>query len=170
MHNTHKIMRPHIETYDLVKLAREAQALPQAETPKPATSENSPQEKVLNPEDKPVLTLTPLEKIAVHTPTQEEYDTLMRVYECGGWKWIDGRLPTKQDKNYLSLSEKDACIPAGIDWHSGKAKLFNWGRIGSYLREGYKILSTREFYQQENVTDADINRVNEWFEKHGGKQ
>jgi len=36
---------------------------------------------------KPILELTSLKKTAVNSKTQEEYDTLMQVYECGGWKW-----------------------------------------------------------------------------------
>ena len=57
---------------------------------------------------KPVLHLTHLEKIAVHVPTQKEYWDLMRVYECGGWRWSGEDLPTKV--NEWGVNTRETCI------------------------------------------------------------
>ena len=43
------------------------------------------------------INLKPLEHTMVHTSTLKDYKTLMRVYELGGWKWIDGMSPTLPD-------------------------------------------------------------------------
>jgi len=35
------------------------------------------------------------EKIAVHTPTKESYDRLMKAYDKKGWRWCDWEKPTE---------------------------------------------------------------------------
>lgn len=45
-------------------------------------------------EKNPELNLTILKNTIVNVPTQERYDTLMQVYELGGWKWASKRAPT----------------------------------------------------------------------------
>jgi len=56
--------------------------------------------------------LEPLEEIAIHTPTQKEYDTLMKVFEAGGWKWFSGELPTDSLKLLWKEYRDKCCVEA----------------------------------------------------------
>ena len=82
-------------------------------------------------EGKPKLDLTPIEKTTVYTPTQEDYWDLMRVYECGGWKWSVGRsLPTQ--KSFWGDYKENTCIAAGVYYPSG---VYDEGKFGYFGRE-----------------------------------
>jgi len=58
------------------------------------------------------IDLEPLEEIAIHTPTQKEYDTLMKVFEAGGWKWFSGELPTDSLKLLWKEYRDKCCVEA----------------------------------------------------------
>ena len=53
------------------------------------------------------------EKFAVHTPTQADFDELMRLYEIAGWKWkLGGRASNetylwkeREEKTSVSLED-----------------------------------------------------------------
>ncbi len=103
-------------------------------------------------EEKPILKLTPLEKTAVHSQTQEECDELMRVYEIGGWKWADGGLPTKN-----SSWIEEICFDAKEN--------FTYSDKDFYLKSNYKVISTQEFYNIQKITPERIKEMNKYFEK-----
>lgn len=46
------------------------------------------------------INLKSLENTVVHTPTEAEYDELMKIYEDAGWKWVSLRLNNKLTKEY----------------------------------------------------------------------
>lgn len=105
-------------------------------------------------EGKPIIELTPLEKIAVNAPTQGEYNTLMQVYECGGWKWSMGTLPTFND--FWNKFETETCFRI--------ADAFSYWDKDWYLKEGFKIILPQEFYDRQEMTPEMIREVNEYFE------
>jgi len=108
-------------------------------------------------EGKPKITLKQLKKTAVNTPTQEECTTLMQVYECGEWKWADGKLPT-QGNQRINYGKK-TCI--------GVESRFGYSREGFYRETmRYKVISTKKFYKIQNITSENIDEINKWFEKH----
>lgn len=110
-----------------------------------------------DPEGKPKIILSPLEKTVVNTQTQEDYNTLIQVYECGGWDWgWQGDLPTQND--YWSRYEGKTCIRA-----EGGFKCAN---KRSYQREKYQIISTQEFYDKQKISQENINEINKWFEQN----
>lgn len=104
---------------------------------------------------KPKITLNPLEKTAVHTPTQKEYKTLIQVYECGGWIWGLKDLPTQH--NYWRKYKEKTCISA--------QHKFGFGTAGVGFKEE-DILSTQKFYDIQNITQEKIKEINKWFKKH----
>ena len=105
-------------------------------------------------EEKPKITLSELEKTVVHTPTLEEYDTLMQVYECGRWKWVGENLPTGH--NNWNVYKEETCIRV----KSG----FTYGYEGYCRKEGYDVILTQEFYDTQNITQENINEINSYFE------
>ena len=115
---------------------------------------------------KPKLALTPLEKTAVHTPTQEDYDILMRTYELGGWEWRGGESLT-QDNFWIDHKEK-TCIAAGVYYPSG---VYDEGKFGYdgrelYLGEGWNVISTQQFYETQKITPERLREINEWFDEN----
>ncbi len=111
---------------------------------------------------KPVLKLKPIEKTAVHTTTQKEYWDLMGVYECGGWKWSDGDLPTQNNHwNY----EEETCVEAGVNYSSRRGK-FGYSDRKFYIGENWKIISTQGFYDTQKITPGMLNEINVWFDEN----
>ena len=109
---------------------------------------------------KPTIKLTLLKKTVVHTPTQEKYDTLMQVYECGGWRWASEDLPTSL--NCWEARGGEMAIKVGTSDKDKKGFLI-YGMVGSYESEGFQIISTQEFYNKQNITDNMIKEINNYF-------
>jgi len=135
--------------------------LPKQEQRQENNTKESKLERDLN--GKPVLKLIPMEKILVHTPTQEEYVELMRVFECGGWRYLGGSLPTKY--NYWKYNREETCISAGMNYLMGGEV----GKIGYQdkqicLNEGCKVILPNEFYEIEGVTPEIRKEINEYFD------
>lgn len=105
---------------------------------------------------KPILNLIPSEKTAVHIPTQENYNELMRIYECGGWRWHIGF-------NFWEVHKKETCVSAGISYNNPKGEFEYWGKR-FYLRENWKIISPQEFYEKQKITPKMLNEINKYFE------
>ena len=119
---------------------------------------------------KPKLSLTPLEKTAVHTPTQESYWDLIRVYECGGWRWGGVVLPTQA--NNWRVYKEETCVEAGVDYFSGGKYdngKFCFGSRGLHQEENWKIIPPQEFYDAQTppITPEMINEINKWFDENG---
>jgi len=105
---------------------------------------------------KPRLELIPLEGTVVHTPTSKSYDELMRVCECGGWKWIDGNLPTEIDQ------------PWGYDYLPGEVCVrgeneIRYGRKSFYLGQNLGVITIQDFYERQGITPEMRRAVNGWF-------
>jgi len=121
-------------------------------TMKQRTPEKSKLEKGL--EGRPKITLKQLKETVVNTLTQEAYLNLMRVYECGGWKWLSGNLPTQ--KNYWSTYKEKTCILVENKFGYENEK---------YCREsGREVLSTKKFYDKQNITPGNIDKIKNYFE------
>ncbi|MCK4650455.1 hypothetical protein KAT36_04465 [Candidatus Pacearchaeota archaeon] len=106
---------------------------------------------------KPKLDLTPLEGTGVRVPTQEEYDILMQVYECGGWKWSGGNLSTHY--NYWNEHKEETCVRA--------EERLVYANNEFYIKENLKVLSTSEFYDIQKINLEMIKEINQWFDGNG---
>ena len=111
---------------------------------------------------KPIIKLTPLERTAVNTQTQEAYDTLMQVYECGGWRWYRGSSLTSGD-HWKGYKEK-ICMDAGYNFHNNQEGLICYGPTRDFNEKGKEIISPQEFYNKQNITPEMINEINKYFE------
>src|SRR3989339_852729 len=100
-----------------------------------------------NENGRPSLYLKELEKTAIHTKTQEIYDTLMQIYECGNWKWNSNKFPTEYNriKNYLEIM----CIEIKDKFRFGKLEEFN--------KKKRIIITPKEFYEIQDITDSILN-------------
>ena len=106
-------------------------------------------------EGKPKITLKQLKKTSVHTPTQEEYNILMQVYECGGWIWMGGDLPTKG--NLWIMYEEKTCIRVKNEFLYEDEKYYH-GIIG------HKVILIQEFYDKQKITPGNIAKIKNYFE------
>ena len=127
------------------------------------TEETQPQINKLekDAQGRPIIKLTPLEKTAINTKTQQEHNTLMQVYECGGWRWSGGELPTySKDRG----DEEEISVTGGYVFYTNAINRFSWGFQRFYLDNGWKVIPTKEFYNKQNITDDMIKEINEYFE------
>src|SRR3989339_1924721 len=108
-----------------------------------------------NENGRPILVLKELEKTAINTPTQESYDTLMQIYECGNWKWPNGILPS--DFNFWINYEKQTCIQTCNRFEFASKR---------YYENHRKIITTQEFckFQDPQIRNMTIKEINKWFE------
>jgi len=111
---------------------------------------------------KPIIKLEPIENTVVNTRTQDDYWTLMRVYECGGFRWMDNGTPFHKNK-WPDHNEK-TCISAGASTLGKTDSRFGYERE-SYCRDiGWNIISPSEFYKNQKVTKKMINEINKYFD------
>lgn len=105
----------------------------------------------------PTITLNPLKNTVVRTQTPEEHNTLLRVYESGGWTWLVGDLPTSRnhfntfrDRTYLTT--EDGFLYGSID--------------APWILEGRKrIICPEEFYRTQRLTSSDIKNIDCFFDE-----
>lgn len=88
----------------------------------------------LEPYQEPTKEPTP-KKIAVHTPTQESYDRLMRLYDRKGWRWTFGEKPS-----YRWFNSRGDCL-----YHSMEDNISSRNING--VKVWYKIITVDEAEQ-----------------------
>jgi len=98
--------------------------------------------------------LNPLEGTAIHVPTQQEYDTLMKIYEIGGWRWMAGNIPT-QWNNWTLLRER-TCI--------GAHNPFCHGNIEDYKEQNERIIKPEEFYSLSGISTLEAKAIAQIFD------
>ena len=144
--------------------------LPKERTPeeilqaKPRTTKTNKLER--NAEGRPVIELTSIEGTGVNARTQEDYWTLMRVYECGDWMWVGGKLPIY--RNNWEKNKEEFCVDAGKA--TTKEGEFCYSSKDFYLGYGCDIISIQEFYDKQKVTSEIIDEINEYFDNRGDKK
>ncbi len=103
-----------------------------------------------------ILNLTSLEKTAVKVPAQNDYWTLMRIYECGGWKGKYGELSAKN--NLWTTYKEETCIGSENDCQFARAEY--------YAKIRWNVISLEEFYKIQKITPEMIKEINNYFEKN----
>ncbi len=113
---------------------------------------------------KPKLNLIPIKNTVVNTTTQKNYWDLIRIYECGGWKWVSEDLPTQN--NHWNSYKEETCVDASVDYPSGiyKKGTFGFANRGSYEKEN--LISTQGFYDTQKITPEILNEINVWFDEN----
>ncbi len=106
---------------------------------------------------KPIIELTSMGKTRVNTSAQKDYWNLMRVYECGGWRWHrSGGLPTQEDN--WDVFQKETCVSVGDQ--------FGWSSKKNYLDKDYNLISPQEFYNEQKITPEMLKEINNWFDEN----
>jgi len=118
-------------------------------------------------QEKPTIMLKPLDHVAIHTPTRQDYKTLMRVCECADWNWCRGdqpigQAPTKFDG--WKCYKEETCI--SDDLHCKALHYTSRSGINNFLlRQGYKILLPEDFYEFQKLSLRQILQINRWFDQ-----
>ncbi len=117
-----------------------------------------------NKHGKPKFDLIPIERTAVNISTQEDYWDLMRIYECGGWKWGSGEFPTRRNNWESAKKElrKEICIEAGVHYNDGR--VYNEGQFGMadkrfYQEKNWNIISIQKFYEIQKISPEMMKEV-----------
>ena len=108
------------------------------------------------------INLMPLEKTAVHTSTQKEYNELRMVYETGGWKWNSALFPNQNQ--IWNVHGRNTCIEGGISLRNNKMGEFGHSSEHYYLRENWKIISPEEFYKKQGIKTEQIEAITKYFD------
>ncbi|MEX0933005.1 MAG: hypothetical protein WDZ77_02825 [Candidatus Pacearchaeota archaeon] len=117
------------------------------------------------------ILLAPLGKTAVHIKeSQSEYNSLMRVYEIGRWKWLMGENPT--EKNIWEIYAHKTGIEAGMHRFEGRGVepgIFSFNDIDSFRKQSWNMISTDEFYEIQRINHIELKEINDFFERVLGK-
>ena len=89
-------------------------------------------------------------RTVVNTSTKEEYNTLMKVYESGGWRWADGSISTF-NRGQWDDAKRNICVDA----HD----CFQYGLKGFYSKKNCRIISPNEFYDIEGILLQRVEEV-----------
>lgn len=113
--------------------------------------------------EKPTIKLTPLEKTVVSTPTLQDFDILMRVYECGDTiRLWDSRLLPTQGK-FFQTYKSETCVCETF-FSSFKSSSLSYASKEHFLDAGTRIILPEEFYEVQKVTLRQIIEVNRYFD------
>jgi hypothetical protein len=109
---------------------------------------------------KPIITLTPLTRTMVLTPTANDFDTLMQIYESANWKWIGGVFATSH--GYWKEHQTDTCVSAGYvsDLNEGE---FGCDTKCNFPKYQYTQLDLEDFCKVQHLTQDKINELNSWY-------
>jgi hypothetical protein len=106
--------------------------------------------KMANTENMPKVELDDLYNSLVKVPNRKEYDRLMKVYECGGWTWSDGNLPTE-------------CLKfVGQTTHVHGCNLFEETDHSERYR-GLVKMTVNDFCKAQNIDEPKMEEINKWF-------
>ncbi|MGV8141075.1 MAG: hypothetical protein ACP5NW_01385, partial [Candidatus Woesearchaeota archaeon] len=99
----------------------------------------------------PRLHLKPMPNYAVSILTLEDYDTLMQVYEAGGWHWKGNASPTE----VCHPNMKGLCvrIKDGFTW-----------TIKKECTDYTNIITLKKFYASQKITPKMLNELSEWYD------
>jgi hypothetical protein len=114
----------------------------------------------------PKLELIPIENTAVNPKTQKEYDTLMQIYDAGEWKWKNYATDNPTSDNQWKKYAQETSIDAGIEYSSHQEKTFKFANKEFYQSEEYKVISTQEFYDIQNIKPETVKEINKWYDKN----
>jgi hypothetical protein len=106
--------------------------------------------KMANTENMPKVELDDLYNSLVKVPNRKEYDRLMKVYECGGWTWVDGKLPTE----FLNF--------VGQTTYVHGCNLFEETDNPEEYR-GLVKMTVNDFCKAQNIDELKMEEINKWF-------
>lgn len=106
-------------------------------------------------ETMPRIDLMVLQNTVVHTPTQEEYDKLMQLYQTGGWFWNSSTLPTE----YYNTANEYTHINVS---NSFKEILYD----PRFIYDNWESLTLKGFCKIENIDDSKCKKIWKWFNKY----
>jgi hypothetical protein len=120
--------------------------------------ENTLEQKIIyDSTGKPTIKLTPLTQTIINITTQDEYDTLMKIYDAGNWKWSDNTNSIMKNK-WLKYTKRTT-----ID---AKNEFFYEDKIIEKIVTKNRIISLKEFYKIQNITQNTIEELNNYYHKN----
>jgi|GEM_PF-6090859 len=117
----------------------------------------------LKKDKKPSLSLHTFSDKAILFSDREDYDLIMKIYECGGWKWEDDELPTSY---FLEdIDSAPCCVDMGV-FEGENSGVFGYEHYKKYLERGYLLVSPKKFCELQGIDNAKIKEIERWFDKH----
>ena len=103
-----------------------------------------------NTENMPKVELDNLYNTIVKVPNLKEYDRLMKIYECGNWTWMNGKLPT----DCLKFIGQTTYVH-GCDLFEETDNPERYGRTVE--------VSVNGFCKIQNIDELKMGEINNWF-------
>lgn len=106
--------------------------------------------------------LSPLSGITVHTPTKEDFQTVLRLYEAKGWRWTGGFAedgfykPTEGKTLWLDYKE-ETCLPITNYFYPDSKRLCQNNNITVY--------SIDEFLHKFKIDKNDLAAFNFYLDR-----
>jgi hypothetical protein len=113
----------------------------------------------------PQIKLKELEDIGVCIEGQKDFDTVMQLYECAGWKkYNSGRNPTDIEKpDYGKI-----CIDAYIRESDSESEE-GFKTIEKRNYQGTSI-SLEKFLEEQKISNEKVKKINDWFSENKPKR
>lgn len=112
---------------------------------------------------KPKIKLNLGRKIAVNTPTNENYNELLRILSLKGYAWCGGEsLVTPSIKDNWKHYGSQTCIDR--DFSVTGAKHISYADKKFFEDQGYSVMSLREFYESQGIDKKQIKALRRWFD------
>lgn len=107
------------------------------------------------PEGRPIAYLKPLDNTAVHTPTLNDFLTLLNVYECGGWQHQFNNEGKVDILAWLNKKEK-TCVEVSNNSQSYDERSY-------FENKGFRILSLGDFCIAQNIDSETLSGIKSYF-------
>jgi hypothetical protein len=113
---------------------------------------------------KPEIKLTPIENTVVNTPTLEEYDNLMQIYESGKriWNLNENKSPT--ELTIWKKGQLESCIGAGASLKTEPTNSFGCDYTNYFQKKGWNVISFNEYCNKQGIDQDMIQILNKWYD------
>ena len=116
---------------------------------------------VFDSDNIPRIKLESIPLAAICVSSQKEYDTLMQVYECGGWEWTSG---LSTDFNAMLRDNGNLISEIYIAAHLTRSERINGYAANILAYDTWNAISTQEFYKLQNISKDDIEKISVWYD------
>ena len=114
------------------------------------------------------INLREIEKTLVHTKTQEEYNSLMKIYEIGGWTYNNPDNPSEKESPLKTNFWRDnnTCVTAysirGIINECPKIMITN-KKYELNKSNPRMIISLERFCKRQNISSEERKKIEQHF-------
>jgi len=132
------------------------------------TPQETIEQKIKYVNNTPKLELKILEKTAVNTRTQKEYDNLIQIYDSGEWSlaFENEKNIIKTNSNRWKSYKSTTCIDAGKMSHIDTKVGYYNKKYYQNNKNNWKIISFNDFCKKQGIKPDTIKELNQYYDKN----